>query len=95
MGIRFVWDPGKAASNRRKHGISFEEALTVFGDPLARIHDDPHHSRAERREILVGHSAMGHLLLVSFAERKGVVRIISARRSTRRERQDYEEGTSF
>jgi len=93
MITRFTWDPTKAASNPRKHGVSFEEALTVFGDPLARIHDDPFHSDREGREIIVGHSTRGRLLLVHFTERPGVIRLISARRATRHERQDYEEAT--
>jgi len=93
MTTRFTWDPRKAASNFQKHAISFEEALTVFGNPLARIHDDPHHSEREGREIIVGHSTRGRLLLVSFIERPGVIRLISARRATRHERQDYEEAT--
>lgn len=73
--------------------MAFEEALTVFGDPLARIHDDPHHSEREGREIIVGHSTQGRLLLVSFTERSGAVRLISARRATRHERKDHEEAT--
>ena len=77
-------------SNLAKHGISFEEALTVFSDPLARIHDDPEHSLAERREIIVGHSRQRRLLIVSFTERNRAVRLISARRTTRHERQDYQ-----
>ena len=93
MTTRFTWDPEKAASNLRKHGVSFEEALTVFGDPLARIHDDPHHSERERREIIVGHSTRGRLLLVSFTECSGIIRLISARGATRHERKDYEEAT--
>ena len=93
MDPQFTWDRDKAAANRRKHGVSFEEALTVFRDPLARIHDDPSHSDEEQREILVGHSARGRLLLVCFAERGRTVRLISARRATRNERQDYQEGT--
>jgi uncharacterized protein len=93
MSIRFTWDAGKADSNRRKHGVSFEEALTVFGDPLARIHADPVHSSQERREIIMGHSTRGRLLLVSFTERQGVVRLISARSATRHEREDYEAAT--
>jgi uncharacterized DUF497 family protein len=91
MTTRFTWDPEKAASNFRKHGVSFEEALTVFGDPLARIHEDPRHSERERREIIVGHSTRGRLLLVSFTERFRVIRLISARGATRHERKDYEE----
>ncbi len=93
MRLRFTWDPEKDASNRGKHGVSFVEALTVFGDPLARIHDEPAHSSAEPREIIVGHSHRARLLLVSFTERGSLTRIISARRATRRERSDYEEGT--
>jgi uncharacterized DUF497 family protein len=89
-GIRFAWDPVKAAANRRLHRVSFEEALTVFANPLARIHDDPEHSEIERRECIVGHSARHRLLVVSFTERGREVRIISARRATRHEREDYE-----
>ncbi|MFY9341305.1 MAG: BrnT family toxin [Planctomycetota bacterium] len=93
MDPQFTWDRDKAAANLRKHGVSFEEAVTAFRDPLARIHDDLHHSHEEHREILVGHSARGRLLLVSFTERGRTVRLISARRATRNERQDYQEGT--
>jgi uncharacterized DUF497 family protein len=92
MTYRFTWDREKADSNRRKHTVSFEEALTVFGDPLARIHDDPLHSGRELREIIVGNSAKDRLLLVSFTERHGAIRLISARRATRHEREDYEKG---
>ena len=70
--------------------MSFEEALTVFSDPDARIHDDPAHSANETREIIVGHSARNRLLLVAFTERQGAVRIISARRTTRHESNEYE-----
>jgi hypothetical protein len=93
MATRFIWSLEKATANHRKHGVSFEEALTVFGDPLARIHDDPTHSKTEDREIIVGHSKRGRLLMVSFCERRGAVRLISARRATRHEREDYEKGT--
>ncbi len=89
--MEFEWDPRKATANRRKHGITFDEALTVFADPLARIFDDPDHSAAERREIIIGHSAAHRLLMVSFTERHDRVRIISARVTTRQERDDYEE----
>ena len=88
----FEWDSKKAAHNLRKHGIGFEEARTVFNDPLARIFVDEAHSLDERREIIVGHSVEGDLLLVCFSERvKDVVRIYSARRATPWERTDYEE----
>lgn len=93
MAIRFMWSAAKAKLYRSRHGIAFEEALTVFGDPLARIHDDPDHSAGERRELIVGHSAKGRLLLVSFTERARDIRIISARKATRHERTDYETGT--
>ncbi len=94
MSLRFEWDSKKSASNVVKHGITFDEASTVFGDPLALIFDDVDHSQDELREIIVGHSVKERLLLVSFMERdKIVVRIISARKATRRERKDYEEAT--
>lgn len=76
-----------------KHGVSFEEAITVFLDPLARIHDDPDHSVGEVRELIVGSSSSGRLVLVSFTERGDVVRIINARRPDAAERRDYEEST--
>jgi uncharacterized DUF497 family protein len=92
MDLRFEWDEGKAETNLNKHGVSFYEAQTVFLDPLACIFDDELHSVGELREIIIGHSSDHHLLLVCFTEREpGVVRIISARRATRREREDYEE----
>ena len=71
--------------------VSFEEAATVFADSLAVIFDDVVHSDEEQREIIIGHSAENQLLLVCFTERTGAIRIISARRATKRERQDYEE----
>jgi len=90
-GVVFEWDPAKAVGNFAKHGVTFEEALTVFMDPVARTHADPDHSGAERREIIVGHSIYQRLLLVSFAEFGERVRLISARLATKRERRDYEE----
>ena len=75
-----------------EHGVAFTEALTVFADGTARIHDDPDNSPEERREIIVGHSARGRLLLVFFTERGESVRIFSARRPTKSERNDFEEG---
>jgi uncharacterized DUF497 family protein len=89
--VEFEWDGAKASSNRAKHGISFEEALTVFDDPLAAIFDDEEHSDRETREILIGHSDQHRLIVVCFTERSERVRIISARPATRRERDDYEE----
>jgi len=90
--VQFEWDPKKASSNFRKHGVTFEEALTVFFDPLARIHDDPDHSIGERREIIIGNSATGRLLLVCFTERRSATRIIHARTTDTAERKQYEEG---
>jgi uncharacterized DUF497 family protein len=90
--VQFIWDPTKARTNLRKHGVAFEEALTVFFDDLARISDDPDHSVGEYREIITGYSAAGRLLLVSFTERADdVVRIINARTADPDERRDYEE----
>ena len=91
MSLKFEWDPRKAASNLSKHGVSFEEALTAFADPLARIFDDEDYSVEEQREILVGHSAKERLLVVCFTSQGESVRIFSARKATRRERKDYEE----
>jgi uncharacterized protein len=91
MSLEFEWDDDKAASNQRKHRVRFEEAASVFADPLAAIFDDVVHSDEELREIIIGHSAKKQLLLVCFTERAGAIRIISARRATKRERQDYEE----
>jgi uncharacterized DUF497 family protein len=93
MTLEFEWDPAKAAENLTNHGVSFEEAVVVFADPLAKIVQDPDHSSEEHREIIVGHSEKQRLLLVSFTERSPRVRIISARRATKRERQDYEQAT--
>jgi uncharacterized DUF497 family protein len=91
MSIEFEWDDDKAAANHKKHRVTFEEAASVFADPLASIFDDEVHSEEERREIIIGHSTENRILLVCFTERPGAVRIISARRATKRERQDYEE----
>ncbi len=91
--MKFEWDPRKAARNLAKHGVPFTEALTVFGDPLARIFDDEEHSsERDKREIIVGHSIQGRLLLVCFTEREeDAVRIFAAWKATKRERSDYEE----
>jgi uncharacterized DUF497 family protein len=87
----FEWDPAKAAANAKAHSVSFEEAVTVFQDPMTKVHSDPDHSESERREILIGHSMQARLLLVAFTDRQGKIRLISARRVTRRERREYEE----
>ncbi|MDP2856417.1 MAG: BrnT family toxin [Bacillota bacterium] len=91
MGYVFDWDPEKAESNLRKHGVSFEEASTVFGDPLALLMKDPDHSFEEERYLLLGRSIRQRLLVVAFAERPPLTRLISARRATRTERRRYEE----
>jgi uncharacterized DUF497 family protein len=90
--VRFEWDETKAQSNRRKHKVSFEDARTVFDNPLAIIFDDQRHSAGESREVIIGYSVEDRLLLVSFTERSEAVRIISARLATRQEQEDYEEG---
>jgi uncharacterized protein len=92
MSVRFEWDDDKAKVNLKKHKVSFDEASTVFGDALAKIFSDEKHSSEEIREIIVGHSILDRLLLVSFTERgRDVIRIISARVATRNERKSYEE----
>ncbi len=90
MSLQFEWDEDKAKSNVQKHGIRFEEASSVFNDPLAAIFADEAHSDDEQREILVGYSAAGRLLIVAFTERSQAIRIISARQTTKRERSDHE-----
>lgn len=92
MRLRFEWDRGNAASNLAKHGVSFEEAASVFGDPLGRIVGDPRHSVDEQRYVLLGCSERRRVLAVMFAERDEAIRLISARKATRRERRSYEEG---
>ncbi len=91
--MEFEWDPRKARNNLRKHGVSFEEAATVFGDPLATYYQDPDHSIAERRYLTTETSEKGRLIHIAFAERAGRIRIIQARKLTRNERQRYEEET--
>ncbi|MBZ5569340.1 MAG: BrnT family toxin [Acidobacteriia bacterium] len=90
----FEWNLLKDRTNRRKHRVGFDEALTVFADPLARIFGDPDHSAEEARELIIGHSSRERLLIVSFTENKGRVRIISARLATTAERREYEQNTS-
>ena len=92
MSYYFGWDPEKAMANVRKHGVSFEEATTVFGDPLAMNMPDPDHSTDEERFVLLGSSHRFRLLVVTYAERGRRTRIISAREATRKERREYEEG---
>ena len=89
--MEFEWDVGKETANEEKHGVSFHEAATVFGDPLAVTYADPDHSDDEYRWLTFGKSRFGHLLVVSHTERSGRMRIIGARRMTKYERKIYEE----
>lgn len=91
--MKFEWDPKKARRNLSKHDVSFEEAATVFNDPLASYYDDPDHSVTERRYLAVGKSDKGRLIHVAFSDRLGRIRIIQARKLTRNEKQQYEEET--
>lgn len=84
------WDPNKAESNSEKHGVSFEEAKTVFADPLSITLSDPEHSDEECRFIDIGVSVEGRLLVVSYTEREAAIRVISARHASRGERRVYE-----
>lgn len=88
--MQFEWDPRKARLNQRKHGVSFEEAVTVFYDPLSATLDDADHSVGEQRLITVGFSSRGRLLFVSHTERGKALRIISARPATAYERKRHE-----
>lgn len=90
--MKCIWDPAKAASNLRKHGVSFEEAATSLADDHAMTGADPDHSIGESRLVTFGLSSQGRLLVVSHTERGDVLRIISARCATKRERRIYEEG---
>lgn len=91
--MQLQWEAGKAERNLEKHGISFEEAATVFGDPLAGTIGDPDHSLGEARFITVGQSARSRLVVVVHRDLDQVVRIISAREATKQEKRRYESGT--
>ena len=90
-GMTFSWDDRKERENRRKHGISFDEATTVFADEKARLKHDPDHSKAEDRFILLGFSAKLRILVVihAYRQNKNEIRLISARKATRNERKQY------
>ncbi len=88
----YEWDEAKARSNLEKHGVSFEDASSVFADPLYIDFYDPEHSIEEHRYLIIGTSGSGRLLIVSYTEREDVVRLISAREVTSAERKAYEEG---
>jgi hypothetical protein len=90
--MRFGWNESKADNNRLKHGVTFEEAQTVFDDPLYVDFYDPDHSVDEERFLMVGKSNRGRLLIVSYTERGDLLRLISAREVTRTEGEAYEEG---
>lgn len=89
--LQFEWDDDKAANNDEKHGVSFQEASSVFRDALSVAFDDPDHSWDEQRFIIIGESNLGDVLVVAYTEREERIRIISAREATRRERRFYEE----
>jgi uncharacterized protein len=88
--MQFEWDPAKAELNAKKHRVSFDEAITVFYDPLAATFDDPHHSESEYHFITVGYSLRGRLFVVAHVERGESIRIISARLATTQERKRHE-----
>ena len=89
--LRFSWDPEKAKSNAKKHGVPFPEAATAFGDPLSLTIPDPDHSEGEARFLLIGLTSQGRLVVVGHVEDDDSIRLIHARLATRTERRDYEE----
>ena len=90
--MEFEWDDNKAATNLLKHGVSFDEAKTIFQDPFYVVFDDPDHSFEENRCIAIGWSVQNRLLFLSYTERRNTIRLISARKATHGERKLYEEG---
>lgn len=90
--MEFEWEPEKAEINLQRHGVTFSEAITVFGDPLEVTMLDPTHSEGEFRFLSLGISEAGRLLVVAYTERQGRIRIINAREATPKERRDYESG---
>ena len=90
--MKFEWDPSKAADNLKKHGVGFEEAATVFGDPLEVTIPDPDHSEGEPRFLSLGRSADNRLLVLAHTEREDTIRIIHARVASPKERRTYESG---
>ena len=90
--MQFEWNPDKANSNLKKHGVSFNEASTVFSDPLSVTFPDPDHSYGEERYVIIGLSSANRILIVPHSDRVDRVRIISAREATRNERRFYEDG---
>jgi len=92
--VQFEWDPQKAAANIKRRRLSFDEAATVLEDPLSSTYPDDAHSEDETRFVTIGASHRGRILVVAHTERNDTIRIISARRATRREREFYEQGKS-
>ena len=92
--MEFEWDEGKASANYKKHGVSFEEARTIFSDPLYVEFYDPDHSQDGHRYIIIGQSAASRLIIVSYSEHDDTIRQINARELTRTEREAYEEGSN-
>ena len=92
MSLRFRWNPRKAISNARKHGVGFPEAMTAFADPLSITMPDPDHSAGEERFLLVGSTAARRLVVVAHSEHGDEIRLVSVRPVTRHERETYEEG---
>lgn len=95
MRLNFEWNEQKATINKNKHGVSFEEANTVFADPLSLTIDDPLHSRSEQRFIIIGRSIRQRTVVVVYVERRNKIRIISARLATSREKKTYEENNYY
>lgn len=91
MALFFEWDNRKAQSNKRKHGVTFGEASTVFGDPLSVTIPDPGHSAGEDRFVTIGLSVNNRLIVVVHTDRDDIIRVISARKATRHEREQYEQ----
>jgi hypothetical protein len=90
MGLKFEWDKRKAVLNIKKHGVSFEDAATAFGDPLSVTIHDPKHSDDEERFLFLGETQGKKLVVVAHTDRKDTIRLINARPATRQEREDYE-----
>ena len=90
MALEFEWDPRKAGANRRRHKVSFEEAATVFADPMSLTIPDPDHSDEEKRFVILGVSLRNRLLVVVHTERRNRIRLISARKATPAERHQYD-----
>jgi uncharacterized DUF497 family protein len=91
LSLTFEWDEKKADENLRKHGVSFDEAKTVFNDPFSVTIYDPDHSSNEQRYVDIGLSLKGRLIVLSYSERGETIRLISSRKATRKEQRDYEE----